>query len=301
LASGGDTLNLKLPDSLQPGMDVQLNIPYEWSLASFGQGPDHLRWLTFDPSLPIVNLYLSGDVDFESDKALTGLWMAPETQPVYINEWRLDRDTGKLQVELWNPNVVTEHWGVYLNDQLIWDVDFGFIPENSFLDSTVAVLENTEKPVWLTLAVLNEDEWNPTSSISLSQPALAGLSRQPDGGSWTESSPTLGRTNQTDIFASETLNIPEVFALYQNYPNPFNSQTTITFDLLHPAKVSLYVMDARGRVVDTFAEETPMERGTYTYSWSGLNHSSGIYFFTISAQVDNYLPVVFSRKMIYLK
>jgi hypothetical protein len=95
--------------------------------------------------------------------------------------------------------------------------------------------------------------------------------------------------------------IPEIFALYQNYPNPFNAQTTISFDLLQPALVSLYINDAAGRIIHLFFEESQMGKGLYSYSWSGESYSSGVYFMTIQAQVDDYLPVVYSRKMIYLK
>jgi len=95
--------------------------------------------------------------------------------------------------------------------------------------------------------------------------------------------------------------IPEIFALYQNYPNPFNAQTTISFDLLQPALVSLYINDAAGRIIHLFFEESQMGKGMYSYSWSGESYSRGAYFMTIQAQIDEYLPVVYSRKMIYLK
>ncbi|RMF07363.1 MAG: T9SS C-terminal target domain-containing protein, partial [Candidatus Neomarinimicrobiota bacterium] len=129
----------------------------------------------------------------------------------------------------------------------------------------------------------------------------AHRSRYPDGGSWELRTPTPGKSNSTEKFVQEGLPVPEVFALYQNYPNPFNAQTTISFDLLQPATVSLYILDARGRLVESFLEETPLNRGTFTFTWDATHYSSGIYFFTLSAQVGDYLPIVFSRKMIYLK
>ena len=95
--------------------------------------------------------------------------------------------------------------------------------------------------------------------------------------------------------------VPQIFVLYQNYPNPFNGETAIRFDLLQPAKISLYISDASGRIINGLLEQEELQIGTYHYIWSGENHSSGIYFSTINAEVDGYLPVVFSRKMIYLK
>ena len=50
-----------------------------------------------------------------------------------------------------------------------------------------------------------------------------------------------------------------------------------------------------------FFEENKMNKGLYSYTWNGENFSSGLYFMTIQAQIDDYLPIIFSRKMIYLK
>jgi hypothetical protein len=44
-----------------------------------------------------------------------------------------------------------------------------------------------------------------------------------------------------------------------------------------------------------------MNKGIYSYNWNGEKFSSGLYFMTIQAQTDDYLPIIFSRKMIYLK
>ncbi|NOZ73778.1 MAG: T9SS type A sorting domain-containing protein [FCB group bacterium] len=301
VASEGDTLFPNWPDSLYSGLTLPVALPTAWHQGVLGQGSATIQTLFFDPEQDVINLFISGDVNFSPEWTTPGLPIAPEPQPVWINEWQYDPGSGKFRVELWNPETTTGEYGVFLNDQLVWDVDFGFISANTYQDSMVAVVDEPTKPMWLSLQKKDEDVWERIGSIPLFISGAKGKIRQPDGGAWTVDAPSLGRTNQSTGYSSETMNIPDVFALYQNYPNPFNSQTTISFDLLQSAKVSLYVMDARGRVVDTFAEESPMDRGTYTYSWNGLNHSSGIYFFTISAQVDDYLPVVFSRKMIYLK
>ena len=95
--------------------------------------------------------------------------------------------------------------------------------------------------------------------------------------------------------------VPELFVLYQNYPNPFNGQTRITFDLLEDAAVTLYITDATGRIHDKLIEEEFIISGTYNYMWDGGGRSSGIYFITLQAQVDQIPPAVLSRKMIYLK
>ena len=126
--------------------------------------------------------------------------------------------------------------------------------------------------------------------------------RIPDHHGWKQYSiSTLGEPNDLVKTASSQLMIPEIFALYQNYPNPFNSETTISFDLLQTATISLYVNDAAGRIIHLFFEENKMNKGLYSYTWNGENFSSGLYFMTIQAQIDDYLPIIFSRKMIYLK
>ena len=95
--------------------------------------------------------------------------------------------------------------------------------------------------------------------------------------------------------------IPEIFVLYQNYPNPFNSNTRISFDLLQDAILSLYVTDATGRIKTIFSDNELYNSGKYNFDWNAESFSTGVYFFTINAEVEGYLPILFSRKMIYLK
>ena len=112
---------------------------------------------------------------------------------------------------------------------------------------------------------------------------------------------TFGKPNNIDNKDPEIDLLPELFVLYQNYPNPFNGATRITFDLLDDAVVSLYITDATGRIHDKFLIDEPLNSGTYNFNWNGEGRSTGIYFFTIQAQVENFLPAILSRKMIYLK
>ena len=111
----------------------------------------------------------------------------------------------------------------------------------------------------------------------------------------------MGSTNEILIDNYDNSVVPELFVLYQNYPNPFNGQTRISFDLLEDAVISLYISDATGRIHDKLAEEEYISSGMYNYSWDGDGRSTGIYFITLQAQVDQDPTVVFSRKMIYLK
>lgn len=124
----------------------------------------------------------------------------------------------------------------------------------------------------------------------------------PDGGAWHYSdSQTFGLSNEPNkVYDSQEL-VPELFVLYQNYPNPFNGQTKISFDLLEDAVVNLYITDATGRIHDKLIDEEYKNTGIYNYLWNGDGRSTGIYFITLVAQVNEAPPAVFSRKMIYLK
>ena len=126
--------------------------------------------------------------------------------------------------------------------------------------------------------------------------------RFPDGQKWTSSKQnTFGSKNIDNKSTMDASLIPEIFVLYQNYPNPFNSNTRISFDLLQDAILSLYVTDATGRIKTIFSDNEFYNSGKYNFDWNAESFSTGVYFFTINAEVEGYLPILFSRKMIYLK
>jgi hypothetical protein len=79
-----------------------------------------------------------------------------------------------------------------------------------------------------------------------------------------------------------SLNIPESFHLYPNFPNPFNSRTVIKYDLPHPEKVRLSIVDVRGNTVTTLVNRE-IPAGFHHFGWRGVNEygvpvASGIYF-----------------------
>ncbi|HMT12570.1 MAG TPA: T9SS type A sorting domain-containing protein, partial [Ignavibacteria bacterium] len=77
-------------------------------------------------------------------------------------------------------------------------------------------------------------------------------------------------------------NTPQSFTLHQNYPNPFNPSTSIKFELSEASDVKLAVYDMLGRENEVLINQylTP---GSYTFSFSGSNLSSGIYFYELRA------------------
>ena len=68
------------------------------------------------------------------------------------------------------------------------------------------------------------------------------------------------------------------------FPNPFEGQTSIHYELVNSANVSLVVFDILGNDLEHFVN-SKQAAGEFTYTWNAENYSSGIYF--ISLQVDD--------------
>ena len=219
-----------------------------------------------------------------------------------LNEIANSPESQQIAVEVHGNVTETHVLGLFIDDYLVWEFTPTLSFEPVFNDS--AFTWNTDQPfMWLDLKEVDEfGNWQLIDTRAIFTERQITEGRIPDHQRWkTYSFSTLGAPNDLTRSGAAKLIIPEIFALYQNYPNPFNAQTTISFDLLEPARVSLYINDAAGRIIHLFFEESQMGKGLYSYSWSGESYSSGVYFMTIQAQVDDYFPVVYSRKIIYLK
>ena len=80
---------------------------------------------------------------------------------------------------------------------------------------------------------------------------------------------------------------PRVNALWQNHPNPFATTTSIAFDLVEEAQVSIRIYDVQGRLVRTLLDGR-RDADHHTIDWEGLDDrgnmvSGGVYFYRISA------------------
>lgn len=67
------------------------------------------------------------------------------------------------------------------------------------------------------------------------------------------------------------------------FPNPFNPQTTISFELKGSSRVSIYVYDISGKIIDTVLEDKLLPNGLHSFSWKPEKNdknsfSSGVYF-----------------------
>ena len=88
---------------------------------------------------------------------------------------------------------------------------------------------------------------------------------------------------------------PKEFSLKQNYPNPFNPTTTITYQLPKPGKVSLKVYNILGSEIATLMD-SQQSRGTYNIPFNASSLPSGVYFYMLTYDNNNYV-----RKMMLMK
>ncbi len=223
-------------------------------------------------------------------------------QQYQLNEIAYDTTKKVLKVEIASNADETKNLGMFVNEKLIWEwIEYSSF-ETTFTDSSWTLNENSNQ-IWIHLCMKNDlGNWEIMESRPIDLEKSYKESKVPDLGEWTNLSfSSFGESNDITQANKSQQIIPEIFALYQNYPNPFNNFTKISFDLLEESTVSLYVTDARGRKLHVFLEEIYLETGSYSFDWSAEYHSSGVYFITLQAQSGEYLPVVMSRKMIYLK
>ena len=97
----------------------------------------------------------------------------------------------------------------------------------------------------------------------------------------------------------KTVNVPTKFTLKQNYPNPFNPSTNINFSVPQASFVTLKIYDTLGKEVSTLVNEQ-MSAGTYKFNFNASKLTSGVYFYTITANGGN-SNFRQTKKMILLK
>jgi len=89
--------------------------------------------------------------------------------------------------------------------------------------------------------------------------------------------------------------IPSDYSLSNSYPNPFNAKTSIEFGLPEAGEVNLTIYNLLGQRVAT-PVNGHKEAGQHSVIWDAANHSSGIYFYRLTAGDE-----VMTKRMTLLK
>lgn len=90
-------------------------------------------------------------------------------------------------------------------------------------------------------------------------------------------------------------NLFNTYYLFQNYPNPFNPSTRINYNVGEPGLVQLKIYNVLGVEIAALVNEYK-NSGNHSVDFSGVNFSSGVYFYSLS--VNNFTQ---TRKMILEK
>jgi len=97
-----------------------------------------------------------------------------------------------------------------------------------------------------------------------------------------------------------TVNSPVQYSLNQNYPNPFNPATNISFRLKSDSRVTLNVYNILGES-RTLLRNNHLNAGDYNIQFDASGLTSGIYFYTLSAEGADGSNFTDTRKMLLLK
>lgn len=296
--SGDEYISINNRENSNPKL-MLLHVPIHWDYVDLMMNDVFIQSCPLFIDDPVIYT-IEGDIMPMDDLSENSIRVENEKSSLLFNELTWNPFTRKLNLELAGSQDLSKEYFIKNDNSRLWEIGTYTEFQTHYYDSTFILDQGTELPTIITLNTLGDNE-NILEYIVLDTLPFA-INRIPDGGSWHYSdSQTLGMSNESIDNDFDQEFVPDLFVLYQNYPNPFNGQTKISFDLLEDAIVNLYITDATGRIHDKLIEEEYKNRGMYNYVWNGDGRSTGIYFITLFAKVNNAPPAVFSRKMIYLK
>ncbi|MDP2207830.1 MAG: M1 family aminopeptidase, partial [Bacteroidota bacterium] len=90
------------------------------------------------------------------------------------------------------------------------------------------------------------------------------------------------------------------YKLLQNYPNPFNSITTINYQLVSPAWITIRVYNLMGQEICTLVNEFK-KLGSYDVSWNASGQASGVYFYRLTVTDGNKTSYKQTKKLVLIK
>ncbi len=295
-----EIIDVEILSSFYPGAEFRIETPNTWDYVELlieGQLVDEIDFIQNRTIIKTLNK------DIISVDGGKGLKLSKEKTDIWLNEIYWDPNRLKLSLEIAGISIGSKKYIISINNTDLWDIDLEQTFDIQYSDSTFNInLADVDEPITLSYDVIEDNQRRSIELIKLISTDVISSHRLPDGGKWEGTNRnTFGSENIDQRNAMDASLIPEFFVLYQNYPNPFNSNTRISFDLLQDAVLSLYVTDATGRIKTIFSDKEFYNSGKYNFDWNAESFSTGVYFFTINAEVDGFLPIVFSRKMIYLK
>ena len=295
-----ENIEIEIIPSLLPGSEMRIKTPSDWEYAQLLIEDQIVDKIDFIANKKILKTL---DRDIIPVESIKGIKSSRENTDIWLNEILWDPSTAKLSLEVAGVTAGSKNYTISINNDNLWEVDLEYSLDIQYSDSAFHIdLSNYNEPIVLYYDMVEGSNRHTIEMFKLSSADLINLHRFPDGEKWNDTKKnTFGSENIDQRSVLDASLIPELFVLYQNYPNPFNSNTRISFDLLQDALLSLYVTDATGRVKTIFADKEFYNSGKYNFDWNAESFSTGVYFFTINTEVNGYLPVVFSRKMIYLK
>jgi hypothetical protein len=295
-----ENIEIEIIPSLLPGSEMRIKTPSDWEYAQLLIEDQIVDKIDFIANKKILKTLDREIIPVES---IRGIKSSKENTDIWLNEILWDPSTAKLSLEVAGVTAGSKNYTISINNDNLWEVDLEYNLDIQYSDSAFHIdLSNYNEPIVLYYDMVEGNNRHTIEMFKLSSADLISLHRFPDGEKWNDTKKnTFGSENIDQRSVLDASVIPELFVLYQNYPNPFNSNTRISFDLLQDALLSLYVTDATGRVKTIFADKEFYNSGKYNFDWNAESFSTGVYFFTINTEVNGYLPVVFSRKMIYLK
>jgi len=295
-----ENIEIEIIPLLLPGSEMRIKTPKDWEYAQLLIEDQIVDKIDFIANKTILKTL---DKDIIPVESIKGIKSSRENSDIWLNEILWDPSTAKLSLEVAGVPAGSKNYTISINNDNLWEVDLEYSLDIQYSDSAFHIdLSNYNEPIVLYYDMVEGSNRHTIEMFKLSSADLINLHRFPDGEKWNDTKKnTFGSENIDQRSVLDASLIPELFVLYQNYPNPFNSNTRISFDLLQDALLSLYVTDATGRVKTIFADKEYYNSGKYNFDWNAESFSTGVYFFTINTEVNGYLPVVFSRKMIYLK
>lgn len=89
--------------------------------------------------------------------------------------------------------------------------------------------------------------------------------------------------------------LPSGFKLEQNYPNPFNPVTIIKFAVPFSSNTIIKIYNTSGKEIHRLLNKK-MGKGSHEIEWNAVDLSSGIYYYTLTA--ENYSD---TKKMVLIK